>query len=187
MMGVMHEANAVRCRAAASSSTGDTRWHAVHTHTRAEEVAARNLERQGFPIFLPLRTRNVRHARRVKTIKEAYFPRYLFVSLDLDRDQWRCVKSTVGVKDILSASDRPLPVRKGYVEALISVTQSDGVLKPVQLLEPGQMIRILQGPFAEQIGVLQHVSSADSVFVLLGMMDRDVSVKLARENIRVIS
>ena len=83
-------------------------WYVVHTHMRCEPTAARNLEQQGFTTYLPLRLRTVRHARQARTLKDAYFPRYLFVALDLERDRWRSVSSTVGVVHFVSSGE-PAP------------------------------------------------------------------------------
>ncbi|MER8376483.1 transcription antiterminator NusG [Mesorhizobium sp. M1338] len=163
------------------------RWYAVHTQPHAEENALRHLERQGFRAFLPRRIRTIRHARRVTVAKEAYFPSYLFIALRLERDRWRCINSTVGVEQVLSACDRPLPFRIGLVEALMAATGPDGILRPREILRPGQTVRVSDGAFAEQIGILDSVQSSGAIQILLTMMERKVSVQLSRELIRVIS
>ena len=156
-------------------------WYVVYAHARAEQIAARHLERQGFSIFLPYRIRTVRHARRVTVAKDAYFPRYLFISLQLDRDQWHCVNSTVGVIHLLSSCDRPLAMRRGLVEALMLGTGPDGVLRPSEVLKPGQSVKVSCGAFVDQIGTLDYVSSSGSARGLLTMTDRKVPVNVSRE------
>src|SRR5213594_3582300 len=73
------------------------RWFAVHTLSFGEARAQANLENQNFRAFLPKRQKTIRHARKLTTVEAAFFPRYLFVALDLHRDRWRAVNGTFGV------------------------------------------------------------------------------------------
>src|SRR2546425_10203415 len=73
------------------------RWYAVHTLPQREAYAQGHLRNQRFATFLPKRRKTVRHARKLRAIEAAFFPRYLFVVLDLARDQWRSVNGTYGV------------------------------------------------------------------------------------------
>ena len=67
------------------------RWYAVHTLPFGEVRAAGHLENQAFRTFLPKRRKTVRHARKLTTLEAPFFPRYLFVALDLTRQRWRSV------------------------------------------------------------------------------------------------
>src|SRR5215471_21535228 len=73
------------------------RWYAVHTLPFAEARAERQLRRQEFRTFQPKRHKTIRHARKLNTIEAPFFPRYLFIVLDLGRHQWRSVNGTIGV------------------------------------------------------------------------------------------
>ncbi len=171
----------------ASCAAAGRRWYAVRCHPRSETVAARNLARQGYQAYLPYRIRTVRHARSVRTVKDAYFPQYLFVAMDLRQDRSGPVEATHGVAQLLRAGARPAALRDGLVEALISVTARDGCLRPGELLRPGQKVRILQGPFAERIAMLDRISGRDAVEVLLSMMSRQVRVEVPRAALRPVS
>src|SRR5258705_10706704 len=96
------------------------RWYAVHTLPFAEARAEGQLHRQGFRTFQPKRHKTVRHARRLSTVEAPFFPRYLFIGLDLARDRWRSVNSTFGVSRLVMWGDQPHPVPHGVVEALIA-------------------------------------------------------------------
>src|SRR5215472_12802285 len=73
------------------------RWYAVHTLPFAEERAEGQLHRQGFRTFQPKRHKTVRHARRLSTVEATFFPRNLFVVLDLAHNRWGSVNGTFGV------------------------------------------------------------------------------------------
>src|SRR3954468_22214710 len=95
------------------------RWYCIHTQPRREAVAAMHLAAQEFTIFLPEYVKTVRHARKLRTVKAALFPRYLFVRLDPDRGRWRSVNGTPGVTRLITAYERPAPVPHGVVEMLL--------------------------------------------------------------------
>src|SRR5262249_11509684 len=104
---------------------------------------------------------------------------YLFVVLDLKRDPWLSVRSTVGVSRLFTQDGRPVPVPVGIVEALIA--QSDGNLTRLDVnLVKGQQVRILSGPFANFIGTLERLDDAGRVQVLLELMGTAVPVSMRR-------
>src|SRR6201988_735552 len=80
-----------------STLSDSGRWYAVHTLPCAEERAERQLQWQEFRTFQPKRYKTIRHARKLSTIEAPFFPRYLFIVLDLARHQWRSVNATIGV------------------------------------------------------------------------------------------
>ncbi|TIO14384.1 MAG: transcription antiterminator NusG, partial [Mesorhizobium sp.] len=73
------------------------------------------------------------------------------------------------------------------VESLISATDEDGILHPDILLRPGQKIRIIDGPFSDQLGVLDHVGSAGAVRILLDIMNRSTPITIDRDKLSIVS
>ena len=159
---------------------GNERWFLAHTLARSEAKAVFHLGAQGFRTYLPQIRKTIRHARQLKTVQAPLFPGYLFVILDLNRDRWLSVRSTVGVARLITTQDgRPIPVPLGIVESLIERSQAnltrldDGLVK-------GQHVRILSGPFADLVGKLERLDAAGRVKVLLEMMGTAVPVALHR-------
>ena len=124
---------------------GEPRWFAVNTQPQREELAALHLLDQGHQVFLPRHARLVRHARKLEQRVTALFPGYLFVRLDPERARWRAVNGTRGVRAILSDGDRPLPVRRGVVEAIMAETGPGGVLAMPDELHTGDRVRVFDG------------------------------------------
>ncbi len=119
-------------------------------------------------------------------MKSGYFPGYLFVSMDLDRDRWRPIEGTVGVLRIIKGADRPLPVPAGLVEMLLSATGPDGVLSLADpVTKPGQEVRITRGPFADQLAVVERSSGEDRVRVLLSVLGQRAPVEIVRHDLAV--
>jgi len=159
---------------------GNERWFLVHTHRRGERKAEWHLRAQGFKTYLPQIRKTIRHARQLKTVQTPLFPGYLFMILDLARDRWLSVRSTVGVSRLITHPDgRPVPVPVGVVESLIE--QTDGNLTRLDGgLVKGQHVRILSGPFADLMGTLEKLDEAGRVQVLLEMMGTAVPLTLHR-------
>ncbi len=156
------------------------RWYAVHTLPLAERRAQVQLEAQGFPTFLPKRRKTIRHARKLSTVTAPFFPRYLFVVLDLSRDRWRSVNGTFGVSRLVMGGDLPCPAPPGIVETILAATDAEGLVDLRPDLKIGAPVRLAAGPFAEQLAVLDRLDDSGRVRVLLNMLGRQVPVSLDR-------
>lgn len=160
-------------------------WFVVNAHAQNEEKALFHLRRQGFHAYLPRYLKQRRHARKVDWVKAPMFPRYLFVRLDPESDQWRAIHSTVGVSRLVCYGDKPAPVPEGVVEDIQSREGEDGLVS-IGLqneLKPGEKIRILHGPMADREGVFDCLDDQRRVFVLLDLLGRQVKVRLAHESV----
>jgi len=164
------------------AATGEkTRWYVVHTQPRREFYAKMQLEGQGFRVFLPKRLRTIRHARTIVNVEAAFFPRYLFVELDLTRHAWRKVNGTFGVTGLVMWGDVPHPMPRGTVEMMVSSADHDGFLRLEQALVVGAKVRLAAGPFAEQLATLNRLDDSGRVRVLLEILGRPVPVEIRRE------
>ncbi|HMK91024.1 MAG TPA: transcription termination/antitermination NusG family protein [Methylocystis sp.] len=157
------------------------RWYVVHTLPNREAYALARLAAQGFRSFLPRFTRTVRHARQTRIVDAPVFPRYAFIALNPDRDRWRSVNGTPGVASLIMARNRPSPAPVGVVETLIASIDAQGRLHFTQSLHPGQRVRLVAGPFADALGVLDRLDSRGRIEVLLNIMGGDIRVTLRGE------
>ena len=162
------------------------RWYAVQTQPHREQRAALHLARQKFPVFLPLHRKTVRHARQFREACAPFFPRYLFVQLDLGRDRWRSVNGTYGVSQILTDGQRPRPVQAGIVEEMQAVTDELGLLSLDSRLLPGQQVRIMAGPLSGLIGELVALDENQRVKVFLDFLGKQTLVAVASERVRLM-
>ena len=133
------------------------RWYVARTLPHREAGAAAQLEAQGFRAFLPRIARTVRHARKMRQVRAPAFPGYLFVSLDLNRDRWRSVNGTFGVSRLIMADETPVPVPRGIVEFILGTVDETGVCRFDRGFAIGQRVRLISGPFAEQLGQLDRL------------------------------
>jgi transcriptional antiterminator RfaH len=169
--------------AAELGSGAGRRWYAVQCLSNREAGAAAQLENQDFPVFLPRRRKTRRHARRIESVVTPFFPGYLFVTLDLSRDRWRCVNGTYGVARLVMRGDMPAPVPAGIVETLQQSCDEDGVIHWQAEIKPGQRVQIVEGALAEFVGQLERLDAAGRVRILLNILGRRTPIVLPRESV----
>ncbi|MEA3027595.1 MAG: transcriptional antiterminator RfaH [Alphaproteobacteria bacterium] len=167
--------------------TAQPRWYVVQTHPNSELKASAHLIRQGYEIYLPRYLRRRRHARRIETVAAPLFPRYLFVTIDMSVQQWRCIQSTFGVSRLVCNGDEPAAVPNGVVESLQGHHDEKGFvrLKMPPRFAPGDKIRVLDGVFTACLGLYEKMTDSERVAVLLDLLGRKVRVVLDAESVAV--
>jgi transcription elongation factor/antiterminator RfaH len=154
------------------------RWFVAQTLCHREQLAHFHLGAQGFRRFLPRFRKTVRHARSLREVITPVFPGYIFIVLNPERDRWRSINGTFGVARLVSAHQRPIPVPTGVVEALLVTVDELGLVRFDRGLKPGQAVRVVAGPFAQVLGVLQRLDAKGRVQVLLNVMGRQSTVTM---------
>jgi transcription elongation factor/antiterminator RfaH len=161
------------------------RWYAVHSLPHKETSAQLQLQNQKFQTFLPRIRKTRRHARKLDTVLASFFPRYLFIILDMERDRWRSVNGTIGVSRLVMQNDRPQALKKGIVENLIACINDDGLLSfdKEGRLKIGQKVELLGGPFVKQLGIIERLDSDERVRLLLDFMGQKVRVSVSSRDV----
>lgn len=155
-------------------------WYLVHTQMNAELKAARNLVRQGFDVYLPKFLKRRVHARKVERVAAPLFPRYLFVCVDITAQRWRSIQSTFGVSHFVSNGPNPTPVADGVLRLLKAREDASGFIQLDQRpnFALGQKIRVLSGPFADNLALFDGMADRDRVAILLDLLGRKVRVSI---------
>lgn len=162
-----------------------TTWVAASTHAHKEPLAITNLERQGFHAYCPMVKRRVRHARKLREVLRPLFPGYVFIRIDLNRDQWRPIMSTIGVRNLIRFGDRLGVLPAAFVESLLA-RESDGAitLLPAKTeYRPGEKVRLREGPFEGLVATVLTASDCDRLLLLMDLLKRSVRVKVSIEDV----
>lgn len=88
-----------------------------------------------------------------------FYPGYVLVQMEMNDDTWHLVKSTPKVLGFIGGTaDRPAPISDKEAEAILRRVES-GVdkPKPKTLFEAGEVVRVIEGPFADFNGVVEEV------------------------------
>ncbi len=162
------------------------RWYAIQTQPNAEIKAVLNLRRQGFDVYFPRYTKRRRHARRMETVVRPVFPGYVFVRMDVETMRWRAVQSTFGVRRLVSFGELPAPIPIGIVEMLLGRETENGliVLDRAIKFKRGQVVEIMDGPFAEYSALFETMDDKKRVILLLDLMGRQVRVRVPLEAVQ---
>ncbi|WP_066801114.1 transcription termination/antitermination protein NusG [Sphingomonas soli] len=158
------------------------RWYVAETETRGEGVAVANLERQSFTSFCPRFRKVRRHARRVDTVLAPLFPGYVFVRFDVDTDPWRSINGTRGVRRLVSISPaRPRPMPEAAMTQLLASFGEDPA--PEASVRIGDSVKIVSGPFAEQLATVESLDGKGRVRVLLEILGSSTGLRLSADSI----
>jgi transcriptional antiterminator RfaH len=158
--------------------TTGQRWYVVQSQPNAEHKAVAHLGRQGFATYLPRHLKRRRHARRVEIVPAPLFPRYLFVGIDLGAQRWRSVFSTIGVSRLVCNGELPAAIPDHVIDSLKLREDAGGYVRldyrPT--FRTGDKIRILEGAFADCLGLYEGMRDSDRVAILLDLLGRKVRV-----------
>ncbi|MEN8720797.1 MAG: transcription termination/antitermination protein NusG [Oceanococcaceae bacterium] len=145
------------------------RWYVVHAFSQYEKKVKLGLEerirRAGLEdkfgdILVP--TEEVVELRDgvKRTTERKFFPGYVLVQMELDEDTWHLVKSVPRVLGFIGGTqDRPAPISDKEAAAIVArVEDSDEAPRPKTLFDPGQQVRVLDGPFADFTGVVEDAN-----------------------------
>ena len=110
-----------------------------------------------------------------------FFPGYVLVQMTMDDDTWHLVKGVPKVLGFIGGtSDKPAPISGLEVKAILNRVQ-EGVDKPRPkvLFEPGEVVRVNDGPFNDFNGIVEHVNYEKSkVTVAVQILGRSTPVEL---------
>ncbi len=163
----------------------DDRWFCANTKPHSEFTALADLSsatkgRKPLRAWLPLFVDYQRGAAI-----RPMFRSYVFFACNPSVDEISRAWYAEGVRRVISsANNRPIPLPVGYVEALQARGRAgDGVIDEraaaFPLLRPGDAVKVLDGPFADVMGICQ-MSDNERVIVLLTMFGRETRTSLGR-------
>jgi len=166
--------------------TAGRKWYVVHTHARAEAMAVAHLQRQGFETYCPQYLKRCSHARRITVSPAPFFPRYIFVAMDVATQRWHAIRSTLGVSYLVGGVRGPTPVTDAVVAELRSSEGEDGFIfcEPPPRFVRGDRVRLRDSIFSAYAGLFDGMADNNRVAVLLDLLGRKVRVILDQAAIR---
>jgi transcriptional antiterminator RfaH len=145
-------------------------WFLVQLKPNSARIAQKNLERQGFDVFLPLEEVTQRRRDTFVTKMRPLFPGYLFVAFDPAQGHWRRINSTHGVSQLVRFGSAPAMLPDGLVEHLQSSVDATGKVLAETPVEPGARVTVTQGPFAEFVAEVLAIAPDRRAWLLIEIM-----------------
>lgn len=159
-------------------------WFIAQLKPNGINNALRNLHRQGFATFHPRQPVTRRLRNRLVTREEPVFPGYVFVTFDPATAPWRRINATLGIARLLTTlSLQPATVPPDFMAALRDRCTPEGLVKPPDVLSPGDLVRVRTGPFADVVSRIESLDSAGRVGLLLEVMGQAVRVSIRAEDL----
>ena len=110
-----------------------------------------------------------------------FFPGYVLVQMEMNEASWHLVKDTTRVLGFIGGTaDKPAPITDKEADIILRrVADGTDKPKPKTLFEPGEVVRVTDGPFADFNGVVEEVNYEKSrVQVAVLIFGRPTPVEL---------
>ncbi|UTA47434.1 transcription termination/antitermination protein NusG [Simiduia sp. 21SJ11W-1] len=145
------------------------RWYVVHAYSGFEKKVAASLKERielhqmqdvfGDVLVPTEEVVEMRGGQKRKSERK-FFPGYVLVQMELNDDTWHLVKETPRVMGFIGGkADKPAPITEKEAQAILQrVDDSADKPKPKTIFEPGEMVRVCDGPFNDFNGVVEEVN-----------------------------
>ncbi len=151
----------------------DKAWYLVYSKPQQETVALRNLEQQDYQVYMPNLTENKRVRGVYKPVTGPMFPRYLFIELDSQFDNWSPIRSTRGVSGLVRFGQQAARVPTDFIHGLQQNAErlSDWMMQAAKF-NAGDKVMLMDGPFKGYEAVFQTQKGHERAVVLLEIANR---------------
>ncbi len=141
------------------------KWYAIQVYSGSEKAVKKaienlaqeeNLKDRIKEVVVP--TEDVIEVKggKKKITERSIYPGYVFANMDLDLDLWQKIQSLPKVSRFIGESKKPTPISEADVQKIMEKAQQKGAPKPKISYEPGETVRITEGPFANFTGVVEE-------------------------------
>lgn len=143
------------------------RWYVVQAFSgyegRVQKTLLEHIEIQGLQekfgeVLVPTEEVVEMRAGQKRKSSRKFFPGYVLVQMEMDEQSWHLVKSVPRVLGFIGGtSDRPAPITQKEADRILQRLIDTDKPKPKTLFEPGEVIRVIDGPFADFNGVVEEL------------------------------
>ena len=166
------------------------RWYVVHAYSGFEKQVMRALheriELNGLQdkfgeILVPAEEVVEMRAGKKRRSERKFFPGYVLVEMDLDDVSWHMVKETPKVLGFIGGkADQPAPITDAEAATILQRVQAGSEqATPKTVFEPGELVRVIDGPFNDFNGVVEEVNyEKNRLHVAVTIFGRSTPVEL---------
>ncbi len=172
----------------ADDANDSRKWYVLHTYSGHEKRVRQSLldhiERNNFGDKfgkIVVATEEVVEMRggQKRTTERNFYPGYLFIQMEMTPDSWHLVNSIPHVSSFIGGKD-PTPISEHEARAVLDQVEA-GVNnpKPKFSFAPGELVRVIDGPFDEFNGTVEDVNYEKSKLrVSVSIFGRSTPVEL---------
>lgn len=154
------------------------RWYVVHAYSgfehQVQRALATRIAREGMEakfgdVLVPTEEVVEMRGGQKRKSERKFFPGYVLVQIEtneesgiprIDDESWHLIKETPKVMGFIGGTaERPLPIKDSEADVILRRVQ-DGADKPRPkvLFEPGELVRVTDGPFNDFNGTVEEVN-----------------------------
>ncbi|RAU16479.1 transcription termination/antitermination protein NusG [Nitrincola tibetensis] len=145
------------------------RWYVVHAYSGFEKRVMNGLRERielhsmqdlfGDVLVPTEEVVEIRDGKKRKSERK-FYPGYVLVQMVMNDATWHLVKSTPRVLGFIGGTaDKPAPITDREASEILQRVESGADKpKPKTVFEPGEMVRVNDGPFADFNGVVEEVN-----------------------------
>ena len=165
------------------------RWYIVHVYSGFEKrvkkaledriAASPHKERFGEVVVPTEQVVELVKGKRKESSRK-FYPGYILVNMELNDETWHIVNNTAKVTGFLGGREKPTPISDEEAEQILNRMEA-GKLKPQPkfFFEPGDEIRVIDGPFTNFNGTVDEVNpEKGKIKVLVSIFGRSTPVEL---------
>lgn len=166
------------------------RWYVVHAYSGFEKQVMRALQERielsgagtkFGEVMVPTEEVVELRAGKKRRSERKFFPGYVLVQMELDDDTWHLVKETPRVLGFIGGkADKPAPISDAEASAILQRVQAGSEqATPKTVFEPGELVRVIDGPFNDFNGVVEEVNyEKNRLHVAVTIFGRSTPVEL---------
>lgn len=166
------------------------RWYIVHAYSNFEHKVKSSLEERidmmnlgdkFGEILVPTEEVVEMKGGSKRSSERKFFPGYVLVQMEMNDETWHFVKEVPKVLGFVGgSSDKPAPISDAEAQHILqSVQEGADKPRPKILFEPGEVVRVVGGPFKDFSGVVEKVNyEKNRLQVSVQILGRSTPVEL---------
>lgn len=148
----------------------EKRWYVLHAYSGYEEFVMRELkeaikrlglEEKFGEIMVPTEKIVEMRAGQKRSSIRKFFPGYVLVQMVMDDSTWHLVNNIPRALGFVGGTgERPAPISEKEANAIRQRVEEStkNKPKPKVIFEPGEVVRVIDGPFMDFNGVVEEVN-----------------------------
>ena len=140
-------------------------WYAIQTYAGSEQAVKRGIEQLAKDygieekierIVVPTEeVIEVKNGEK-KITERTLYSGYVFAQIDLDTDLWHKIQSLPRVSRFIGEQKTPTPLTEADIKVILDKMEQKQAPRPKVDFETGEMVRIVDGPFANFTGMVEE-------------------------------
>jgi transcriptional antiterminator NusG len=176
-------------RVLAVGDTPDFKWYIVHVlsgfenrvlKTLKERIVNHSMTEYFAEIMVPEESVVANVNGKKRTMKKKFFPGYVLIKMIMNEKTWHLVKDTDKITGFIGGTkDKPMPISDEEAASMTaSLAEGFKRTRSVANFSEGDSVKVIEGPFASFVGVVENISDKGKVKVQVSIFGRPTPVEL---------